>query len=129
MISEEMKQIEHYRMYAKVFRIDVPLMKSPPTESTQGTHRTPSAPRSPTPKVDASASTRSTVIHLRLPQRKSIRLTPPAPVLMVDKADELILQDTLQDEEEEEDKITNEVYELKRKEKGKNVEESRIIPF
>nr|GFB88927.1 hypothetical protein [Tanacetum cinerariifolium] len=72
---------------------------------------------SPTPKVDAGASTRSTVIRLRLPQRKSTRLTPPAPVLTVDKADKLILQDTLQ------------VYELKRREKGKNVEESRITPF
>nr|GEX15867.1 hypothetical protein [Tanacetum cinerariifolium] len=33
------------------------------------------------------------------------------------------------DEEEEEEKITDEVYELKRREKGKNVEESRITPF
>nr|GEU97320.1 ribonuclease H-like domain-containing protein [Tanacetum cinerariifolium] len=96
MISEEMKQTEHYRMYVEVFRIDVPLIQSPSTESTQGMHRTPSAPRSPTPKVDASASTRSTVIRLRLPQQKSTRLTPPASVLTVDKADKLILQDTLQ---------------------------------
>nr|GFA62801.1 hypothetical protein [Tanacetum cinerariifolium] len=141
----------------------------------------------------------------------STRLTPPAPVPTVDKADELILQDTLQvslaehksrqeqearenvalveehlasveiekmvegqenvvddsliprnaehnipgtrlesmsdkesseveftdvvipvnvyDEEEEEDEITDKVYELKRKEKGKNVKESRITPF
>nr|GEZ52157.1 hypothetical protein [Tanacetum cinerariifolium] len=182
MISKEMKQTEHYRMYTEVFRIDVPLIQSPPTESTQGTHRTPSAPRSPTPKVDASASTRSNVIRLHLPQRKSTRLTPPAPTLMVDKVDELFLQATLQiekmvegqehvvddssiprndehnilgtrleprsdkespevwitnvivpvnvyDEEEEEDEITNEVYELKRIEKGKNVEESRITPL
>nr|GEV55382.1 hypothetical protein [Tanacetum cinerariifolium] len=70
-ISKEMKQTEHYRMYEEVFGIDVPLTQSHPTKSTQGTHRTPSAPR-------------------------STRLTPPAPVPMVDKADELILQDTLQ---------------------------------
>nr|GEW72112.1 integrase, catalytic region, zinc finger, CCHC-type, peptidase aspartic, catalytic [Tanacetum cinerariifolium] len=70
-ISEEMKQTEHYRMYAEVFGIDVPLTQSQPTESTQGMHRTPSAPR-------------------------STRLTPPAPVPTVDKADELILQDTQQ---------------------------------
>nr|GEW81353.1 hypothetical protein [Tanacetum cinerariifolium] len=157
MIIEAMKQTEHYRIYTEVFGIDVPLIQSPPTESTQGTHRTPSAPRSPTPKVDAAEST---------------------PVLTVDKEDELILQDTLHmvkgqehvvddssiprndehnipdtrlepksdkkspkvefidlvihvnvyDEEEEEDEITNEVYKLKRKKKGKNVEESRIIP-
>nr|GEU78046.1 retrovirus-related Pol polyprotein from transposon TNT 1-94 [Tanacetum cinerariifolium] len=185
---EEMKQTEHYHMCAEVFGIDVPLIQSSLTDSTQGTHKTPSAPRSHTPKVDASASTRSTVIRLYLPQRKSTRLTPPALVLTVDKADELILQDTLQhlaseeiekmmegqehvvddssilkndehnipgtrleprsdkeslvvgindvivsvnvyDEEEEEDKITDEVYELKRMEKRKNVEEYRITPF
>ncbi|GJX27233.1 retrovirus-related pol polyprotein from transposon TNT 1-94 [Tanacetum coccineum] len=99
MILDEMKHTEHYRMYAEVFGIDVPLTQSQPTESTQGTHRTPSAPRSPNPKVDAgesSAPKRSTVIHFRIPQRRSTRLTPPAPVPTVDKADEMILQDTLQ---------------------------------
>ncbi|GJW01030.1 hypothetical protein Tco_1556281 [Tanacetum coccineum] len=58
-------------MYAEVFGLDVPLTQSQLTESTQGTHRTLSTPR-------------------------SIRLTPPAPVPTVDKADEIILQDTLQ---------------------------------
>ncbi|GJU49190.1 hypothetical protein Tco_1218745 [Tanacetum coccineum] len=183
MISNEMKHTKHYRMYAEVFRIDVPLTQSQPTESTQGTHRTPSVPR------------------------RSTRLTPPAPVLIVDKADEIILQYTLQvslaehksreeqearenvelvnkhlasveiekmveelenviddspiprnvdqnipgtrleprsDKEspeveitnvvilvnvnEEEEEITDEVYELKRREKGKIVEESRSTP-
>nr|GEX75958.1 retrovirus-related Pol polyprotein from transposon TNT 1-94 [Tanacetum cinerariifolium] len=82
MILKEMKQTEHYRMYAEVFGIDVPLTQSHLTESTQGMHRTPSAPRSPNPKVDAaesSAPTRSTVIRLRIPQRRSTHLTPPAP--------------------------------------------------
>ncbi|GJY86946.1 putative reverse transcriptase domain-containing protein [Tanacetum coccineum] len=46
MITEEMKHTEHYRMYTEVFGIDVPLTQSQPTESTQGTHRTPSAPKS-----------------------------------------------------------------------------------
>ncbi|GJV15149.1 retrovirus-related pol polyprotein from transposon TNT 1-94 [Tanacetum coccineum] len=219
MISEEMKHTEHYRMYAKVFGIDVPLTQLQLTESTQGTHRTPSSPRSPNPNMDAgvsSAPKRSTVICFRIPQRRSTRLTPPAPVPTVDKVDEMILQDTLQvsladhksrieqearenvklvnkhlasveiekmvegpenviddssiprnddqnipgtrleprsdkeslevkitnDEEveitnvvipvnvnEEEEEITDEVYELKRKEKGKIVEESRSTPF
>ncbi|GJS89360.1 hypothetical protein Tco_0771996 [Tanacetum coccineum] len=219
MITEEMKHTEHYRMYAEVFGLDVPLTQSQPTESTQGTHRTLSAPRSPTPKKDtaeSSAPKRSTVIRFRLPERRSTRLTPPAPVPTIDKADEMILQDTLQvslaehksreeqearenvelvnkhlaseeiekmmegsenviddslpprndepqilgtrleprsdkespeveitnDEEveitnvvipvnvnEEEDEITDEVYELKRREKGKIVEESRSTPF
>ncbi|GJT69613.1 hypothetical protein Tco_1028899 [Tanacetum coccineum] len=145
MISEEMKHTENYQMYAEVFGIDVPLTQSQPTESTQGTHRTPSAPR------------------------RSTRLTPPAPVPTVDKADEMILQDTLQvslaehksreeqearenvelvrarsdkgkggggvynvvipvNVNEEEEEITDEVYELKRREKGKIVEESRSTP-
>ncbi|GJY34516.1 integrase, catalytic region, zinc finger, CCHC-type containing protein [Tanacetum coccineum] len=98
MISEEMKQTEHYRMYAEVFGIDVPLTQSQPTESTQGTHRTPSAPRSPNPNKEAaesSAPRRSTVIHFRIPERRSARLTSPALVPNVDKADEMILQDTL----------------------------------
>nr|GEY21814.1 ribonuclease H-like domain-containing protein [Tanacetum cinerariifolium] len=189
MIIEARKQTEHYRMI-------------------------PSASRSPNPKVDvadSSAPTRSTVIHLCIPQRRSTCLTPPALVPTVDKADELILQDTLQvslaehksrqeqearenaalvdehlatveiekmvegqeivvddssitrndehnipgtrleprsdkespevevtnvlipvnvyDKEEEADEITDEVYDLKQKEKGNNVEESRIKPF
>ncbi|GJX09692.1 hypothetical protein Tco_0199551 [Tanacetum coccineum] len=45
MITDEMKQTEHYRMYTEVFGIDVPLTQSQPTESTHGTHRTTSAPR------------------------------------------------------------------------------------
>nr|GFB62144.1 hypothetical protein [Tanacetum cinerariifolium] len=98
MISEAMKYTEHYRIYTEVFGIDVLLTQSQPTESTQGTYRTPSAPRSPNPKMDAaesSAPKRSTVIRFRIPQRRSTRLTPPAPVPTVDKADKMILQDTL----------------------------------
>ncbi|GJS82144.1 hypothetical protein Tco_0748685 [Tanacetum coccineum] len=71
MISEEMKHTEHYRMYVEVFGIYVPLTQSQPTESTQGTHRTPSA------------------------ARRSTRRTPPALVPTIDKAYEMILQDTL----------------------------------
>ncbi|GJX84562.1 hypothetical protein Tco_0335336 [Tanacetum coccineum] len=47
MITEEMKLTEHYKMYADVFGLDVSLIQSQPTESTQGTHKTTSAPRSP----------------------------------------------------------------------------------
>ncbi|GJS88407.1 hypothetical protein Tco_0771043 [Tanacetum coccineum] len=78
MITEEMKHTEHYRMYAEVFGLDVPLTQSQPTESTQGTHRTPSAPRSPNPKMDAAESSApkwSTVIRFCLPERRSTRST------------------------------------------------------
>ncbi|GJR53091.1 hypothetical protein Tco_1403612 [Tanacetum coccineum] len=54
MITEEMKLTEHYKMYAEVFGLDVPLTQ------------------------------------------QSARLTPPAPVPSVEKADEMILQDTIQ---------------------------------
>ncbi|GKB13952.1 hypothetical protein Tco_0847875, partial [Tanacetum coccineum] len=219
MITEEMKHTEHYRMYVEMFGLDIPLTQSQPTKSTQGTHRTPSAPRSPTHKkniAESIAPKRYTVIRFRLPERRSTRLTPPVPVPTIEKADKMILQDTLQvslvehknreeqearenvelvnkhlaskeieklvegsenviddsspprndepqipntrlepqsdkespkvkrtnDEEvevtyviilvnvnEEEDEITNEVYELKRREKGKIVEESRSTPL
>ncbi|GKF24475.1 hypothetical protein Tco_0076797 [Tanacetum coccineum] len=62
-------------------------------------HRTLSSPRSPNPKMDTSESSapkRSTVIHFHLPERRSTYPTPPAPVPTIDKADEMILQDTLQ---------------------------------
>ncbi|GKA52689.1 hypothetical protein Tco_0746004, partial [Tanacetum coccineum] len=64
------KQTEHYLMYEEVFGIDVPLTQSQPTESTQGMHRTP---RSPNPDKEVAES-----------------------MPTVDKADEMILQDTLQ---------------------------------
>ncbi|GJS30478.1 hypothetical protein Tco_0491098 [Tanacetum coccineum] len=94
MITEEMKLTEHYKMYAEVFGLDVPLTQSQPTESTQGTHRTLSAPRSPNPATktaESSVPKRSTVIHFRLPSRQSARLTPPIPVPTAKKADEMIL--------------------------------------
>ncbi|GJZ41721.1 hypothetical protein Tco_0588607 [Tanacetum coccineum] len=56
MITDEMKQTEHYRMYVEVFGIVVPLTQSQPTESTQGTHRTPSTPRSPNPNKEVTES-------------------------------------------------------------------------
>ncbi|GKF58453.1 hypothetical protein Tco_0171990, partial [Tanacetum coccineum] len=60
---------------------------------------TPSIRRSPNPNKEAaesSAPRRSTVIRLCIPERRSTRLTPPVPVPNVCKADEMILQDTLQ---------------------------------
>ncbi|GJV24443.1 integrase, catalytic region, zinc finger, CCHC-type containing protein [Tanacetum coccineum] len=73
MITDEMKLTEHYKMYAEVFGLDVPLTQSQPTESTQGTHRTPSAPRSPNPATETAESSvpkRSTVIHrIHTPRR------------------------------------------------------------
>ncbi|GKC57402.1 hypothetical protein Tco_1085000 [Tanacetum coccineum] len=99
MITDEMKLTEHYKMYAEVFGLDVPMTQSQPTESTQGMHRTTSAPRSPNPATEPAESSvpkRSIVIRFRLPSRQSARLTPPIPVPTAEKADEIILQDMIQ---------------------------------
>ncbi|GJX06443.1 retrovirus-related pol polyprotein from transposon TNT 1-94 [Tanacetum coccineum] len=92
-------------------RLDVPLTQSQPTESTQGTHRTPSAPR------------------------QSARLTPPVPVPSAEKADEMILQDTIQvslaehksREEQEARKNVALVYEHLAEEIEKLVEDLRML--
>ncbi|GJU06583.1 hypothetical protein Tco_1123013 [Tanacetum coccineum] len=67
-------------------------------------------------------------ISRRVRDRRSTRLTPPALMPTIDKADEMILKDTLQKMREEEE-ITDEVYELKQREKWKIVEDSRGISF
>ncbi|GJS67357.1 retrovirus-related pol polyprotein from transposon TNT 1-94 [Tanacetum coccineum] len=70
-----------------------------PDFPNHGTHRKTSAPRTPNPIVaegESSAPRKSTVIRLRIPLRRSTRLTPPTPILATDEADDLILLDTLQ---------------------------------
>ncbi|GKD82811.1 hypothetical protein Tco_1349650, partial [Tanacetum coccineum] len=51
MITDEMKLTYNYQMYSAVFGVDVPINQSQPIESTQGTHRTTRAPRTPNPDV------------------------------------------------------------------------------
>ncbi|GKB90676.1 hypothetical protein Tco_0962948 [Tanacetum coccineum] len=99
MITDEMKLTKNYRMYAAVFGVDVPTTQSQPIESTQGMHRTTSAPRTPNPDVDeeeSSAQQKYTIIRLRIPPRRSTRLTPPTPIPTVADAEDIILQDTIQ---------------------------------
>nr|GEU67592.1 hypothetical protein [Tanacetum cinerariifolium] len=78
MIIDKMKLASNYRMYAAVFEVDVLTTRSQPIESTQGTHRTTSAPR------------------LRIPPRRSTRLALPTPILTADEGEDKILQDTIQ---------------------------------
>ncbi|GKC38298.1 hypothetical protein Tco_1050682, partial [Tanacetum coccineum] len=47
MITDEMKLMKNYWLYAEVFRVDVPTTQSQSIESTKGTHRITSAPRTP----------------------------------------------------------------------------------
>ncbi|GJS09357.1 hypothetical protein Tco_0366153 [Tanacetum coccineum] len=51
MITDEMKLTKNYWLYDEVFGADVPMTQSQLIESTQGTHRTTSAPRTPNPKI------------------------------------------------------------------------------
>ncbi|GJW18424.1 retrovirus-related pol polyprotein from transposon TNT 1-94 [Tanacetum coccineum] len=107
MITEEMKHTEHYRMYAEVFGLDVSLTQSQPTKSAQGTHRTPSAPRLE-PRSDKESP------EVEITNDEEVEIT------------NVVIPVNVNEEEEE---ITDEVYELKRREKGKIVEESRSTPF
>ncbi|GJZ39898.1 hypothetical protein Tco_0586461 [Tanacetum coccineum] len=99
MITDQKKLTENYRLYAEVFGVDVPMTQSQPNQSTQGTHMTTSAPRSPNPVVaegESSAPRKSNVIRLCIPPRRSTRLTPPTPIPTTDEADDMVLQDTIQ---------------------------------
>ncbi|GKB83819.1 hypothetical protein Tco_0950714 [Tanacetum coccineum] len=99
MITDEMKLTKHYRMYAAVFRVDVPTTQSQSIESTQRTHRTTSSPRLPNPDVDEGESKVEITAKVQ-----------PA--------------NTIKEEEES----AEDDYELKRREKGKNVKETRHTP-
>ncbi|GJY35428.1 hypothetical protein Tco_0420806 [Tanacetum coccineum] len=99
MITNEMKFMENYQLYVKVFEVDVPTTQSQPIESIQGTHRITSTSRTPNPEIaegESSAPRRSTIIRLFIPPRRSTRLTPPTPIPTTDEADDLVLHDTLQ---------------------------------
>ncbi|GJR32891.1 hypothetical protein Tco_1109123 [Tanacetum coccineum] len=158
MITEEMKHTKHYRMYAEGVSIS---LGQPNLKET----------------AESSAPRRSTVIRLHIPERRSTRLTPPASVPNVDKADAMILQDIINEHlaseeiekmvdgqenvvddssihrndesnipgtriepgskkgksrvniNDEDEEKTDEVYELKRREKGKLWSEIRNSPI
>ncbi|GKD20920.1 hypothetical protein Tco_1222623 [Tanacetum coccineum] len=86
-------------MYAAMFGVDIHMTQSQPIGSTQGTHRATSAPRTPNPDItkgESSALRKATVIRLRIPPRRSTRLTPPTLIPTTDEANDIILQDTIQ---------------------------------
>ncbi|GJU71175.1 hypothetical protein Tco_1262580 [Tanacetum coccineum] len=69
-IHDKYHNLEHDEMVKSV-----PTTQSQPIESTQGTHRTTSAPRSPNPDVaegESSAQRKSTIIRLRIPPRRKV---------------------------------------------------------
>nr|GEZ46865.1 hypothetical protein [Tanacetum cinerariifolium] len=58
----EISRRVHDKMYAVVFGVDVPTTQSQLIESTQETHRTNSAPRSPNPDIDKGESSAEDII-------------------------------------------------------------------
>ncbi|GKD95385.1 hypothetical protein Tco_1375222 [Tanacetum coccineum] len=86
LLTEDMKQTKKYKMYSANFQIEVPMTQSQPTESTQGTHRTSSAPRLPNPQEqqgESSAQNKSTII--RIPRRR--QPDPKTLILTIDQID------------------------------------------
>ncbi|GKC90923.1 hypothetical protein Tco_1151572 [Tanacetum coccineum] len=165
MITDEMKLMEHYKMYAEVFGLDVPLTQSQPTESTQRTHRTNSAPRLPNPDTEPAELIPTAekvdemilqdTIQVSIAKHKSRKEQEAREnVALVDKhlaAEEIekLVENPKNEKEEEtikatevepdivipvnvddkEVEITDEVFELRRRAKGNNVEESMISPI
>ncbi|GJU86562.1 hypothetical protein Tco_1294108 [Tanacetum coccineum] len=88
-----------FTVYVPISEVDIHMTQSQPIGSTQGTHRATSAPRTPNPDItkgESSALRKATVIRLRIPPRRSTRLTPPTLIPTTDEANDIILQDTIQ---------------------------------
>ncbi|GJX50721.1 hypothetical protein Tco_0277566 [Tanacetum coccineum] len=162
-------------MYTEAFGVDVPTTQSQPIESTKGTHRTTSAPRTPNPDVDEGESN---TIQLSLAEQKSQdeleakqNVQKVEEHLIAEEIEKLVKgtenvenvevdSSTLRQNDnqndpntrldprsntespeveitaevqpvytiEEEDESSEDDYELKRREKGKEVEETRHSP-
>ncbi|GJS57158.1 hypothetical protein Tco_0651942 [Tanacetum coccineum] len=86
MLTEEMKLTKHHKLYAEQFGIDVLMTHSQPIESTQGTHKTPSAPRPPNPEEQqGESSAAKKYLIIRIPKRK--KPDPETPILTADQED------------------------------------------
>ncbi|GKC68138.1 hypothetical protein Tco_1100736 [Tanacetum coccineum] len=153
-----------------VFRVDVPTTQSQPIVSTQGTHTTTSAPRTPNPVTtegESSAPCKSTVIRLRVPRRQDPET--PIPIAAEDKELDHLLEGTenadvdefmsdifnnqedpdtridprsykespevendvdlvIVNANEEEEESAGDEFELRRRVKGKGIEETRGTP-
>ncbi|GJU23673.1 hypothetical protein Tco_1157015 [Tanacetum coccineum] len=154
MISDEMKLTENYRMYAEVFGVDVPTTQSQPIESTQGTHRTTSAPSyTQKSRDDLEAHQNVEKVKEHLVAEEIEKMVEGTESEDADEVDNSILNSQndpgtrldprsykkspevektavvqLVNIIEEEDKSAEDDYELRRRVKGKNVEESRNTP-
>ncbi|GJT70313.1 hypothetical protein Tco_1029599 [Tanacetum coccineum] len=147
MITKEMKLTEHYKMYAEVFGLDVPMIQ-------QSARLTPPAPVPTTEKADEMIL--QDMIQVSLAEQKSREeqearenVALVAEHLAAEEIEKLVEESENVDDssptrhddtsipdtrieprsDKEKDEITDEVFELRRRAKGKNVEESRISPI
>nr|GEU36183.1 retrovirus-related Pol polyprotein from transposon TNT 1-94 [Tanacetum cinerariifolium] len=84
------QQTKHYKLYAEEFSIDVPMTQSQLSESTQRTHRTPSAPRPLNPREqqgESNAPKKSIIIRL-LRRRQPDLETPILTTSHIDESPE-----------------------------------------
>ncbi|GJT35917.1 hypothetical protein Tco_0926336, partial [Tanacetum coccineum] len=105
-------------------------------------HRTPSAPRSPTPKKDTTdqeeqeARENVELVNKHVMSEEIEKIVEGSENVIDDslphRNDETQIPSTRlepRSDKEKEDEITDEVYELKRREKGKIIKEFRSTPF
>ncbi|GKE31510.1 hypothetical protein Tco_1450832, partial [Tanacetum coccineum] len=108
------------RMYVAVFGVDVPTTQSQPIESTKGTYRTTSAPRTPNPAVAEGEQNDNQ-------NDPGTRLDPKSNKESLKVEITAAAEQPVNDIEEEEESAKDD-YELRRKEKRKHVEESTNTP-
>ncbi|GJR45173.1 retrovirus-related pol polyprotein from transposon TNT 1-94 [Tanacetum coccineum] len=92
------KALPNERFEYLVHQIDVPTTQSQLIESTQGMHRTSSAPRIPNPEItkgESSAQRKPTVIRFRVPKRPD----PKTPIPTAAEVDITNLEEHMVDEE------------------------------
>ncbi|GJZ36300.1 hypothetical protein Tco_0582491 [Tanacetum coccineum] len=125
MITDEMKLRRIIRCIHEVFGLDVPLTQSQPTESTHGTHRTLIAPRSHNPAMEKTESMPTAekademilqdMIQVSLAEQKSCEKQKARENVALVGAQELIRSLEVEMVDDEEDEITDEVFELTRR--------------
>ncbi|GJU85890.1 hypothetical protein Tco_1293436 [Tanacetum coccineum] len=151
MMIEEMKQTNHYHMYATIFRVNVPTTQSQHIESTQGTHRPTSAPKTFSPEVtdkESSAQFKEHMVDEELDQLlegtenvdvdafmddvlnsqkdPGTRIEPRSDKESLKGEKDADMVNVTNDDEEEES--VGDEFELKRREKGKGIEETKDTP-
>ncbi|GJS03440.1 hypothetical protein Tco_0319948 [Tanacetum coccineum] len=107
MLTEEMKLTRHYQMYVSIFRVDVPTTQSQLIESTQGTHRILSAPRTPNPATTQEVTQVSISTARSFEDLKAQQNVEKVKEHLVDEEIETMVEGT---ENVDEDEFMNEIF-------------------